>query len=134
MCSDAVSRPMLASERVVSKGPSPATSYAALAGGCAPYPATCKSGFVWRAAFSVGIACVTSETRARAAADNAEAASRRVPNGGPTCKSGYVWRAANPSDLVCVSPQTRSQTAADNRQANELRLVPRYRRLFQRRR
>jgi hypothetical protein len=84
---------------------------------------TCKPGFVWREAFSGDKVCVTPQTRAEAAADNQQAASRRQPNGGDNCKSGYVWREARPGDLVCVTPQTRAQTAADNGQANQRQLL-----------
>jgi hypothetical protein len=95
-----------------------------------PYgPDTCKQGYVWREAFDGDTVCVTPETRAQAAADNAQAAARRSPNGGPygpdTCRSGYVWREARPEDLVCVTPETRAQTANDNAQANQRRVVPR---------
>jgi hypothetical protein len=65
---------------------------------------------------------VTPETRSQAAADNAAAASRVSPNGGPygpnTCIQGYVWREADPTDYVCVTPDTRTETAYDNSQAN----------------
>lgn len=87
-------------------------------------PDTCKSGFVWREAFTSDTICVTPKTRTQAVADNAQANQRRVP-GSNTCKSGFVWRAARPSDLVCVTPATRAQTAADNAQANQRRVVPR---------
>lgn len=95
-----------------------------------PYgPDTCKQGFVWREAFPGDTVCVTPQTRSQAAADNAQAAARRSPNGGPygpdTCKSGFVWREARPEDHVCVTPETRAQTAAENAQANQRREVPR---------
>lgn len=95
-----------------------------------PYgPDTCKDGYVWREAFEGDTVCVTPQTRAQAAADNAQATARREPNGGPygpdTCRSGYVWREARPSDLVCVTPETRAQTAADNAVPNQHRVVPR---------
>jgi hypothetical protein len=90
-------------------------------------PNTCKPGFVWREAFTGDAVCVTPQTRTQAAADNAQAAARREPNGGAwgpnTCKPGFVWRVARPEDLVCVTPETRSQTAADNAQASA-RSVP----------
>lgn len=86
-----------------------------------PYgPDQCAPGYVWRDAFSGDHVCVPSATRAQAAADNAVAASRKVPNGqwGPdTCVPGYVWREANPNDHVCVTGAVRAQTAADNAQA-----------------
>jgi hypothetical protein len=94
-----------------------------------PYgPDTCKQGFVWREAFDGDHACVEPEARDQAAADNAEAAGRRSPNGGPygpdTCLNGYVWREARPSDHVCVKPEIRTQTARDNQLANERRADP----------
>jgi hypothetical protein len=93
-----------------------------------PYgPDTCKQGFVWREAFAGDHVCVTPETRTQAAADNAQAAARREPNGGAygpnTCKQGFVWREARPEDLVCVTPQTRTQTAQDNAKASERRVL-----------
>jgi hypothetical protein len=93
-----------------------------------PYgPDTCVTGFVWREAFAGDTVCVTPETRSQAAADNAQAAARREPNGGAygpnTCKSGFVWRVARSDDLVCVTPATRDQTAADNAQASARRIL-----------
>jgi hypothetical protein len=79
---------------------------------------TCKDGFVWRDAFEGDHVCVTPETRAQVAADNAQAAARRSPTGGPygpnTCLEGYVWRDARPGDVVCVTPEARALAAADN--------------------
>jgi hypothetical protein len=84
-------------------------------------PDTCRSGFVWRDAFPGDHVCVTTQTRAQAAQDNALADSRRQPGGGAsgpdTCKPGFVWRDARPGDHVCVPPLTRGRTASDNRQA-----------------
>jgi hypothetical protein len=88
------------------------------AAGAADYgPATCLNGYVWREAFPGDVVCVTPATRARAAQDNAAAASRRDPNAGYGpygCQSGYVWREARVSDLVCVTPNIRDQAKADN--------------------
>jgi hypothetical protein len=82
---------------------------------------TCIQGFVWREAATVDHVCVTPQTRAETAADNAAALSRVNPNGGPfgrfTCLQGFVWREAFNGDTVCVTPATRSQAAADNAQA-----------------
>jgi hypothetical protein len=79
---------------------------------------TCRSGYVWREAFSGDHVCVTPQTRAQAAHDNSEASARRQPGGGPyganTCLQGYVWRNAGPNDVVCVTPETRTQAARDN--------------------
>lgn len=64
---------------------------------------------------------MTPATRSEAQADNAAAASRKNPNGGPygpdTCLNGYVWRQADNADHVCVTPAVRSQTWYDNGQA-----------------
>jgi hypothetical protein len=81
----------------------------------------CLPGFVWREALPNDHVCVTPETRAQTARDNAQAAARRNPTGGAygpdTCLVGYVWREATPDDRVCVPPQTRTETASDNGQA-----------------
>ena len=87
----------------------------------------CKQGFVWREATPTDHVCVVPATRTQAASDNAAAASRRSPIGGPsgpdTCKEGFVWREVTPSDHVCVSPAVRSAAAADNRAAGQ-RVAP----------
>jgi microsomal dipeptidase-like Zn-dependent dipeptidase len=83
-------------------------------------PDTCLPGYVWREAYPGDRVCVTGPTRAQAAADNAQAAARRDPQGpyGPdTCLPGYVWREATLGDHVCVLPSVREQTAQDNRTA-----------------
>jgi hypothetical protein len=82
----------------------------------------CRTGYVWREAYSGDYVCVDPSQRDQAAADNAAAASRVDPNGayGPnTCVQGYVWREARPSDLVCVEPWVRTQVAQDNAAAND---------------
>ena len=82
----------------------------------------CVSGYVWREANPNDRVCVTPATRAQAASDNAQAAARRQPGGGPygpnTCRQGYVWREAYRGDVVCVTPEVRSATARDNAQAS----------------
>jgi hypothetical protein len=86
----------------------------------------CRQGFVWREAFPGDYVCVTPETRAQAAQDNSQAASRRQPGGGAygpnTCLPGFVWREARPDDLVCVTPETRAQAASDNAQTASRRV------------
>ncbi len=81
-------------------------------------PDTCKDGFVWREAIENDRVCVVPEARAQAVKDNANAASRREPNGGAsgpdTCQIGFVWREVVPSDHVCVLPQIRDQTTLEN--------------------
>ena len=84
--------------------------------GWAPVP--CKSGFVWREAFSGDHVCVPPDTRQRAWDDNAQAAQRKQP-GSDFCVSGYVWRETVPTDHVCVTPDIRSAAAEDNRLAAE---------------
>ncbi len=88
--------------------------------------ATCKQGYVWREALPFDRVCVTPQVRAQAQLDNAAAASRREPNGGPygpdTCKQGYVWRETTPDDTVCVTPQVRAQAADENKRAGERRV------------
>jgi hypothetical protein len=78
---------------------------------------TCQQGYVWREACPGDHVCVTPETRAQVAADNAAAASRRVSANSDRCVEGYVWRGAQPEDHVCVTPETRKQTEEDNRLA-----------------
>ena len=86
-------------------------------------PETCQEGFVWREACGPNDhVCVTPQSRAQAAQDDALAASRREPNGGPygpdTCRQGFVWReACGPQDHVCVPAATRTQAARDNAMA-----------------
>jgi hypothetical protein len=84
-------------------------------------PNTCLEGWVWRQAVADDYVCVTPATRTQTEQDNAAAASRVNPAGGPfgpnTCSNGYVWRQAVPTDYVCVLPATRSQAVADNAQA-----------------
>jgi hypothetical protein len=81
-------------------------------------PYTCLVGFVWREAVANDAVCVTPEVRAQTKQDNALAAARRSPSGGPfgpdTCLQGYVWREAVANDHVCVTPATRSQARNDN--------------------
>ncbi|MBS0177310.1 MAG: hypothetical protein JSR20_00950 [Nitrospira sp.] len=88
---------------------------------------TCVQGYVWREAYPGDHVCVTPQSRTQAANDNAEANSRRSPNGGPygpnTCVQSYVWREARIGDLVCVSVEARSQTAADNAAADSRRVL-----------
>src|SRR5205823_5093261 len=88
----------------------------------------CLQGFVWREASPSDHVCVTPAVRQQTRNDNAQAASRRNPSGGPfgpdTCIQGFVWREAFPSDHVCVTPQTRSQAASDNQDAPNRLLVP----------
>ena len=85
---------------------------------CASGPGTCAQGYVWREAGSGDHTCVTPQARSQSRSDNAQAASRRNPRGGPygpdTCLAGFVWREAFPGDHVCVPPRTRDQAAQDN--------------------
>jgi hypothetical protein len=89
-----------------------------VAADCSSGPGTCAQGFVWREANSSDHVCVTPQVRDQARSDNAQAAARRSPTGGPsgpdTCVQGFVWREAFSGDHVCVTPQTRSEAAQDN--------------------
>jgi len=89
---------------------------------CTYGPDTCIRGFVWREAGPNDHVCVTPGVREQTRNDNAQAAARRSPTGGPfgrdTCLAGFVWREAFPHDFVCVTPETRAETAQDNSQAN----------------
>ncbi len=82
-------------------------------------PYTCAYGLVWREATAGDYVCVTPPVREQTWQENALAASRVQPGGGPygpdTCKSGYVWRGTSPSDHVCVTTSSRTQ----NRLINE---------------
>jgi hypothetical protein len=99
-----------------SAGTAPAAAPASAAQDYGPY--TCLVGYVWREAVPNDLVCVSPDVRSQAKQDNALAASRRSPNGGPfgpdTCISGYVWREAAPTDHVCVTPATREQARTDN--------------------
>ncbi|WP_425147277.1 hypothetical protein [Deinococcus sp.] len=85
------------------------------------YPDRCLQGYVWREATASDHVCVTPQVRQQARDDNAQAASRRQPGGGPygpnTCRQGFVWREAVGGDQVCVTPQTRQAARDDNAQA-----------------
>lgn len=86
--------------------------------------APCKPGFVWRVARSTDYVCVTPDSRALVAQENATAATRWDPNGpyGPnTCIAGYVWREAFDGDVVCVSSERRDEVREENRLASERR-------------
>src|SRR5262245_19785588 len=100
-------------------GPPPRPNTPAPGGTAAvPGPPRCKSGFVWREARPDDLVCVTPESRARIAQENAAAASRVQPGGGPygpaTCRQGYVWREAFVGDVVCVTPEVRALVKQEN--------------------
>ncbi|MGM8228634.1 fibronectin type III domain-containing protein [Cellvibrio sp. ARAG 10.3] len=63
----------------------------------------CKSGFVWREAYSGDVVCVTPESRDQAVADNAAALSRIAP-----CRAGFTPRKTVPGDNICVTPAARN--------------------------
>jgi hypothetical protein len=73
----------------------------------------CTPGYVWREAFPGDHVCVTPESRAQAARDNAG------PYHAEPCRPGYVWRDAGPSDHICVPVARRSEVAEENRLAAE---------------
>ena len=95
---------------------------------CAYGPDTCLQGFVWREAAPGDHVCVTPDVRQQTRIDNAQAAARRSPTGGPygpdTCLAGFVWREAFAGDHVCVAAQTRTQAAQDNRWITVRRACP----------
>jgi hypothetical protein len=82
---------------------------------------TCLPGYVWREARPIDHVCVIPEARSKVAQQNALAASRKNPDGGPygpdTCLAGFVWREAFEGDTVCVTLQEREAAASDNAQA-----------------
>ncbi len=104
------------------------TGAALTARNCTYGSGTCVQGFVWREATAADHVCVTPQVRDATRNDNAQAAARRSPNGGPygpdTCAQGYVWREAFSGDHVCVSPQTRSQANQDNHWAQARNACP----------
>jgi hypothetical protein len=85
---------------------------------CDPAVGVCLDGFVWREAWPSDRVCVTPESRYLAAQENAQAAARRSPYGGPygpdTCLQGYVWRDGFVGDHVCVSGERRTVVAQEN--------------------
>lgn len=91
----------------------------------------CLMGFVWREARPADHVCVTGAARTEVRNENAQAAARRNPNGGPygpnTCLPGFVWRESFAGDQVCVpgAARTRSQqeNAAASARINPARLV-----------
>jgi hypothetical protein len=83
----------------------------------AKVPRPCLQGFVWRQAVAMDYVCVTSQTRAQAAADDKMRDQRIAAN--DMCIQGYVWRMTVPLDHVCVTPQTRDQAQQDNAAMNE---------------
>jgi hypothetical protein len=104
----------IAAASTLAGAPAPASASAAGDDG----PLTCLDGYVWRQATAQDHVCVTPAVRARAARDNALAASRRSPAPGTfgpdLCAPGYVWREAVPGDDVCVTPATWQQVHDDN--------------------
>ena len=90
----------------------------------------CLVGFVWREANAADRVCVTPQVRTETRNDNAQAANRRQPGGGPfgpdTCRAGFVWREAFPNDHVCVPPTTRTRSGEENRAAAERRNPARF--------
>jgi hypothetical protein len=91
----------------------------------------CLQGYVWREAASTDHVCVTGQVRSETRDENAQAANRRSPTGGPygpdTCKQGFVWREAFPTDHVCVPVASRTRARNDNAaaagRANPARIV-----------
>ncbi len=88
----------------------------------------CKSGFVWREAQPTDLVCVPPASRDRVKQENATAASRRSPTGGPygpnTCLAGFVWREAFNGDVVCVTPDSRRMAKEENALSASRTAVP----------
>jgi hypothetical protein len=82
----------------------------------------CLVGFVWREAGPSDRVCVPPPERTDTRNENALAASRRQPGGGPfgpdTCIQGFVWREAYAADHVCVPVASRTRAAASNAAAS----------------
>jgi hypothetical protein len=78
----------------------------------------CLQGFVWREAQPSDHVCVPVAERTDTRNENALAASRRQPGGGPfgpdTCRQGFVWREAFSGDHVCVPPASRTRASSSN--------------------
>lgn len=77
----------------------------------------CLQGYVWRESRPGDVVCVTPQSRAVVAAENAKAASRR--ESGPRdgvywCLTGFVWREAYNGDTTCVPPHARERVRAEN--------------------
>ena len=97
-------------------------------GASLPYgPDTCKDGYVWRDIYPGDHVCVTPESRAKAAHENAIAGSRVDPAGayGPnSCKPGFVWREAYSGDKVCVTGERRTEVGVENAEGPSHRVLP----------
>ena len=82
---------------------------------------SCKHGYVRRGARPTDLICVTTDSRARVAAENRTRASRVQPGGGAygpnTCRAGFVWREAFVGDVVCVTPTIRAFVRQENQLA-----------------
>lgn len=82
----------------------------------------CVVGFVWREARPADHVCVVSNERSATRDENAQAAIRRQPGGGPfgpdTCRQGFVWREAFADDHVCVPPESRTRARDRNASAS----------------
>lgn len=78
----------------------------------------CLQGFVWREARPSDRVCVPGSERTATRDENAQAAARRQPGGGPfgpdTCRQGFVWREAFVGDHVCVTPASRERARQSN--------------------
>ncbi|QIJ63778.1 hypothetical protein [Streptomyces sp. JB150] len=117
-------RRFLASAMVVATGVGGGLSAPSTANAQDYGPNTCRQGYVWRVARAGDLVCVTPQTRANTAHDNALAPGRTLPNG--YCVQGYVWREAwGSDDHTCVTPQARAQAGYDNSRADDRRLAVR---------
>jgi hypothetical protein len=85
---------------------------------CSYGPATCKAGFVWRAAFPNDLVCVTPAERDVAQTQNLEAAGNFRTTALEArmlmCREGFVKRSAFEGDRVCVTPEAADRVKVDN--------------------
>jgi hypothetical protein len=88
-----------------------------------PYgPLNCRTGYLWRNAFSGDKVCVTPTQQGQAEAENAAGPGLIKTDG--FCDPGYVWRQAIPTDHVCVTPSERSDATNENAAAPSHTLPP----------
>jgi hypothetical protein len=113
--------------RVLGIDPASGTAQVQITSGIAE---RCLHGWVWREARPGDLVCVTGDVRSETRQENALAASRVQPGGGPsgpdTCRPGFVWREAYPDDHVCVTGRSRTQARSDNAAGRDRRNPARF--------
>ena len=119
-CADAASAPAAADKPVRQLGKRSAAVSDTTVAKLEPGEARCTSGYVWREARPDDRVCVTPQSRARVAAENARAATHWTEGayGPKTCSAGLVWREAFAGDMVCVTPAARDAAREENRLAD----------------